>query len=291
MDDGLLDRIHREAGEPRLLETLAGMAGSDLQSLLLAVFARRARGLAPAAILRRYEEDAFCEPSRLDPLALAELEAAAFALLPDGYEPLELSPVAPLGTSSVLGGLSQNVAVSAARGGEVVSDSTNVLALEAASRRRRSREPVRLASSHRLLRGQRFPPPWKQHFRLLALVAAGRGAGFEREALLEQLDFHLRLLSSRAPSLRVSLTDLGGRHAVADELRRRFPEVGVRDAPEREQGRGYYERTCFWIHSGSRQLVDGGFTDWTQRLLSDRKERLLVSGLGTEQALAAREAR
>ena len=30
-------------------------------------------------------------------------------------------------------------------------------------------------------------------------------------------------------------------------------------------------------------LADGGFTDWTRRLLSDRKERLLISGLGSER--------
>jgi hypothetical protein len=29
-------------------------------------------------------------------------------------------------------------------------------------------------------------------------------------------------------------------------------------------------------------VADGGTTDWTQRLLSDRKERLLVSAIGTE---------
>ena len=29
-------------------------------------------------------------------------------------------------------------------------------------------------------------------------------------------------------------------------------------------------------------LVDGGFTDWTQQLLSNRKERLLISSMGVE---------
>jgi len=29
--------------------------------------------------------------------------------------------------------------------------------------------------------------------------------------------------------------------------------------------------------------VDGGFTDWTQQLLSNRKERLLISGMGSER--------
>jgi hypothetical protein len=31
-----------------------------------------------------------------------------------------------------------------------------------------------------------------------------------------------------------------------------------------------------------RNLADGGFTTWTQRLLSNAKERLLVSGMGIE---------
>ena len=31
------------------------------------------------------------------------------------------------------------------------------------------------------------------------------------------------------------------------------------------------------------ELIDGGFTTWTQQLLSNNKERLLISGLGTER--------
>jgi hypothetical protein len=38
---------------------------------------------------------------------------------------------------------------------------------------------------------------------------------------------------------------------------------------------------------GSRSNVsDGGFTDWTARLLADAKERLLISGLGSERLLS-----
>jgi len=33
-------------------------------------------------------------------------------------------------------------------------------------------------------------------------------------------------------------------------------------------------------------LVDGGFTTWTQQLLSNRKERLMTSGLGSERFCA-----
>ena len=60
--------------------------------------------------------------------------------------------------------------------------------------------------------------------------------------------------------------------------------------PEREQGRGYYRTLCFHVNvrdpEGSfLQIGDGGFTDWTQQLVQSRKERLLVSGMGTERVL------
>jgi hypothetical protein len=35
------------------------------------------------------------------------------------------------------------------------------------------------------------------------------------------------------------------------------------------------------------ELVDGGSTDWTQQLLGNRKERLLISGLGLERLAGA----
>lgn len=56
---------------------------------------------------------------------------------------------------------------------------------------------------------------------------------------------------------------------------------------DRTGGMGYYQGLCFKIEATNRdaetyQLVDGGFTDWTQILLSNKKERLMTSGLGTE---------
>ena len=49
---------------------------------------------------------------------------------------VELSPVSPLGTINVLSGVHQNRVVATDRNTEVVADSTNSLALEAALRRR-----------------------------------------------------------------------------------------------------------------------------------------------------------
>ena len=68
----------------------------------------------------------------------------------------------------------------------------------------------------------------------------------------------------------------------------RFPDARCHFDPNRSAGRGYYDRVCFKIFAtersdGELELVDGGPTDWTRRLLSDRKERLVISGLGVER--------
>jgi hypothetical protein len=113
---------------------------------------------------------------------MSAFEQLAWSLLPDGYHPIELSPLSPLGTCSTLAAVDQNKVVATDRNVEVVSDSTNVLALEAALRRREAlRETggaesvVRLAASQRQVRAQHYGNPWlSAHFRLLAVVTAGR---------------------------------------------------------------------------------------------------------------------
>jgi hypothetical protein len=74
---------------------------------------------------------------------------------------------------------------------------------------------------------------------------------------------------------------------VLAPLRADYPGIHCAFEPERETGRGYYVGACFHIYATNEAgaefaLVDGGFTTWTQQLLNNRKERLLISGLGTE---------
>jgi len=281
---------------------LAALHGADLRALLLEVVARRAAARTPADLLRRYELSPQLHPSAVVPADLRKLEAAALARLPDGFTEVTLPPHAPLGVSSVLGRFSQDRVLSTVADTEVVSDSTNVLALECARRRRRlvARGPeqqVRLAASHRLLR-----PREDAHFGLLALCSAGRDSGsfqFELDALTEHISWHLRVIVEYAPqlALTVRLTDLSdGRrraalqHDLLEQLAPAWPTVSWRLDDERQAGRAYYAPACFAIdadHAGQApaNLVDGGLTDWTARMLSDRKERLLISGLGSERLL------
>ena len=78
------------------------------------------------------------------------------------------------------------------------------------------------------------------------------------------------------------------RSAVLDPLAAEFPTVQVGFDPDRPDGRTYYTSACFHLFASDAggqeyQVGDGGFTTWTQRLLSNAKERLLISGLGTER--------
>ena len=71
-------------------------------------------------------------------------------------------------------------------------------------------------------------------------------------------------------------------------------EPGERDAA-RTRGAGYYAGAAFRIAvdigGDELELADGGVVDWTARLLGDRRERVVVSGLGVERLAAAWSAR
>ncbi|RPI20237.1 MAG: hypothetical protein EHM61_27475 [Acidobacteria bacterium] len=311
-ENKIVDRIVRESGLPGLLEVLTErITPTDLQSLLLEAFRRKAAGISPAALLRQYAANRFVRCANTSPQEALELDRLAFSLLPPGFEVLELSPVSPLGACSALGTVDQNKVVATIRNTEVCADPTNVLALESALRRKqatKSREvgDTKLCASQRVVRAQLFKGPASfAHFRIFSLCTAGRDRGnslFEVEALCEQIDFYLRLLlAARAAGhkvgkVRVSLTPFVRGKAellenqIIARLASKYPEISFVLDLDREAGRGYYIWAGFQIFAKEPEgaewfLIDGGFTDWTEKLMRNRKERLLISGMGTERFL------
>ncbi len=125
----VIERIERELQIPNLLESLTSLSPTDLQSLLLSVYKNYSQHKQPADVLSEHEKNRFVRPSRLSSQRLLELNHIFLSNLSD-FSILELSLVCPLGTSSVLANVDQNWAVSTSRNTEVVSDATNVLALE-----------------------------------------------------------------------------------------------------------------------------------------------------------------
>ena len=317
MEQKFLERIIRESGCPDVLKALTErLSGTDLQSLLLEVFRRRVADMIPRDLLERYEQSRFVRPSGVAPDLMLGFDRLAFGLLPPDFDRVELAPVVPLGSHAVLGSLSQNRVVTAVRNIEAAADASLGLALECAHRRRgldkgeKTRHILKLAASQRQLRAQMFEESGAfAHFRLFALCSGGRDPGsfrFETAALLEHLDFYLKLLrSSSSLGLRpararvVFLLYRDRRSDIAGEvvkpLSSRFSGTGFEFEENASDGRNYYRDVRFQVYArDSREeellLVDGGFTDWTQLLLSDSKERLLTSGIGSERLCACFQA-
>jgi hypothetical protein len=309
-DGGVLRRLLGQPGGRNLLDLLTDtLSGADLTSLLLEVMRRRADRLTPADVLRQYRSDRFVGPASTDRRDLRRVEDAMFGALPDGFEVLTLAPVLPLGAHAAVAAVDPRNVIATIRRTEVAADPTNGLALEGAARRRRaldiasrSAEPVRLAASQRVTRAQLFEGPISfAHFQLLGVVSAGRDTGsheFERQHLIEHLRFAARgLVATGASEITIAITRLDeAASAILAAVEGEFAGVAgvkVADAPERESGRAYYRCLCFKVvarfpsSAGSLsepvEIGDGGFVDWTAKLLANHKERLLISGHGLDR--------
>ncbi len=281
------------AGARSVLETQ--LSPTDLQSLLLDLAHTRSVRVDASRLRRRWAEDRFVQPAAADPRRLARLLARLWSLLPAEFAAVELSPVTPFGTCSALGPVDQGRIVSTIRSSEVVSDPTNVLALEADRRRRSTRSAVHLAAHSRVVRAQRFAPGSSAHFALLALVSSGLDLG----SSTTELDFVRRHMTA----WRTVLEDTLGRGSftfhystfgdpvlserMALQLVPDFPELVL--ASEPMPGGGYYAGLRFMIMArtadGLLDIGDGGLTDWTAKLSANAKERCLVSCLATERLL------
>jgi hypothetical protein len=311
MKEKITERILKEVQIPDLLDVLSKKLNQpDLQSLLLEVFRKRTKSLTPAYLLQQYEQSRFVQPAAVSSKQIVEFDRLAFSVLPASFEILELSPVCPLGTNSIVAPVDQDNAVSTIRNTEVCSDSTNVMALECARRRKTlinnpaENKEVKLCASHRLLRPHLTNDPASfPHFRIFSMCTAGRDKGnyeFEIASLIEHIGFFIQLFLNamrdgyKLQTVRISFIvyDEAGleiiKTKVIDKLQHYYSEVEYSISKEQRIGNGYYSGVRYQIFIADYSevkyfIVDGGFTDWTQKLLSNKKERLLISGMGSER--------
>lgn len=303
-----LQRVVGEAGVAELVEVLAErLSGADLTTLLLEVMRQRAAAVSPAGLLRRYESDRFVGPATVDARRLRRAEDLLLSSLPSAFELVLLAPLVPLGTHSVVATVDQNKVVSTVRGTEVAADPTNGLALEAAVRRRnalrtnrRSTERYRPAAVQRVVRAQRFEEAGlSAHFTILGLVTAGRDEGdrrFEIDAAVEHARFlteALRAVGAERVRLWLSGFAAGELGPVLDRVGAALDPFAYAEAladPDRRAGRGYYQglalRAEAIVGDSTVDVANGGFVTWTQCLLSSKKERLLITGIGVDRLAA-----
>jgi len=268
------------------LDALESMSSPELTSLLLELFARRARKLSVHDIRRRFESDAFVVPSTVDQRAFTKLDAHLLAQMPPHFEAVELSPLAPHGTVSTLGPVHPHNVMATIRGQEVLADATDVMALMCAQRRD-THDEVHLVTTQRLVRAQRVREKFHtQHFRILSLCSAGRGDAFAMSGVVEHIRIQLHLFSTLPKELRRAALRVTLAAENFDELRELLgPDVIVTRDEERLVKTSYYQRVAFKVWVDDLPLGDGGLTDWTARIRNDRRERLVTSAIGTEMLL------
>jgi hypothetical protein len=283
-------------GSTALFERLAtGMPGTELWSVLMEVVRERARARSPAQLLDQYRGDRFVRPAAADQRTLLEIDRELLAAAA-GFEALELSPVAPLGTCSVVAATDQHRVLSALRGTEVVSDPTNVLALECAARLARGPATIKLATSQRVVRAQEVPekPGHTQHFRIFVLATGGRELrdhGFVVGALVE----HVRTMLAALDRLegrgyafgrrRVDILTTPERAAVGDRIEKALSEVATARKPLEHPYYSGGTRTMLWVTDPTGAevpLADGGSFDWLARLTSNRRNAFVASGMGAQ---------
>jgi len=127
---------------------------------------------------------------------------------------------------------------------------------------------------------------------MMAVEAALADAGVTRDEVRESVRAHRRggtekFLRERGIAALPETPHPQLESEVLGRLRDEFPEAAFRVNQQRLEGLGYYRSFTLRISpqapDGRRYaIVDGGFTDWTARLLGNRKERLLISGIGSE---------
>jgi hypothetical protein len=282
-----------------LVDQLATRTPSELLPALLEVLSRQATRRPPSELVEQFQRDGFVRPSAVDLRVTLALDRIALDVAA-AFEAVLLSPLAPLGVCSVVSPTHQDRAVSTIRGSEVVSDPTNVLALECARRLAADRSAhVRLCTIHQVVRPQRFAPRpgFSQHFRMFALAEAGLAQpehGFEVTAVVDHVALFCRLMAAFEPlgcrfaNPRATLLTSPARracsHRIRQRLRESLPELPVVEA---ELGSSYYDGVRVFVEvddlaGSSVPLCDTGLFDWVGRLTSNRRMRLVASGFGLQ---------
>lgn len=302
MSTNIALHIANKIGHPQLIEVLAEeLNGTDLNSLLLAVFNQRLAKQTPTGLLKQYGQNRLVKPAAVNVLQLKAQELATLQFFSQQhFEPIELSPVAQLGSCSVFGITNQQKVLTALRNTEVQADATNALAIHYAFLKKNNVKmygTYRFAAVNRLLRTPLTAiEGHTPHFSIGCLVTAGVDTGnfaFEKSALSEHLSTHLQLLNHiyqiKEVSFAIIPLNLDGdgdqmlEVCLAHLKRQTTLEIKVKP---KNVSQNYYQgiqiKTHICINGNEIEIGDGGFVDWSQHLLGNQKERMFTSAIGIQ---------
>jgi hypothetical protein len=308
MSSIIIDKILARIGQPDLLNTIGKkLSGAELNSILLEAFRLRTLTYSPAQLLRHYQNNRFVKPADTPVLKLKQTELDLLKVFAEhSFLPLELSPVTSLGACSVVALADQKKILSALRGTEVMADAANAMALHICDMKKSKAwipktldEKLRLSTIQRHVRtqsitGRGFTP----HFKIGCLVTAGLDTGnfsFEKDSLLEQIFLMKKIFKDyyKVDQLSFRLLCRKGYpdcfklpFEVSEFIQKKYPDIHLEIVKNPEKENGYYKGIQYKVDIKLKDKIyeigDGGFVDWTQQLLGNKKERFLITGFGFE---------
>ncbi len=303
MESPIINKILKRIGQPNLVRMLTKeLTGTELNSILLEVFSDIASKLSPPVLLNRYQLNRFVKPSDLPVLELKRMELDVLELFNSlNFEPIELSPVSVLGSCSVVATADQDKVLSALRGTEVLADATNSIALHICDLKQRNRDLPEMLSFSTVQRHVRTPQinikGFTPHFKICCLVTAGTDRGsysFEKESLRQHIVAlkELYLNYYKVDDVRFRFLCRNNGYDSSERLAQQVKEfvvgkhpdvvIDVITKPEKEIDyyKGIQYKVDIQVRGKTFEIADGGFVDWTQKLLQNKKERMLSTGIG-----------
>ncbi len=182
-----------------ILDFLSGsMKLSDTQWLLSYLFENITNKLNMTHIINQRTRDAFVQPCEIDQRMLQFFDRIASDTLGKKYSMVELSPLASIGSNSLLTKIQQANILPTSRMNELVADIAVALSIESALKYRNTNKEVCTASSHRIVRVQNVSsiPGFTQHFRMFGLCYIDKFTNMsDMKPLEEQLRFYLDLIN------------------------------------------------------------------------------------------------
>ncbi len=307
MSNSIVSNILKRINQPDLVRLLSeDLSGTELNTLLLEVFSHKTQALTAPQLLNLYQQNRFVKPGDLPVTALREMEIDLLNIFQQyAFQPLDLSPVTVLGSCSVVATASQNKILSATRGTEVLADATNAIALHICDLKQRGvwatdtpGERLNFSNIHRHLRTQQINAPgFTPHFKIACLVTAGSDIGsftFEKESLCEHITImkHVFLNYFTVEAIRFRFLCRDSEYLNSKELARQVKnyvikilpetEIDIIEVPEKENEyyNGIQYKIDINVNGKTFEIGDGGFVDWTQKILQNKKEKMLSTGIG-----------
>ena len=307
MESPIVTKILQRIGQPDLVRILTkDLTGTELNTILLDVFSDASSKLSPPMLLNRYQSNRFVKPADLPVLELKRMELDVLELFKRlSFEPIELSPVSVLGSCSVVATTDQDKVLSALRGTEVLADATNSIALHICDLKQNKSLPsstdvISFSTVQRHVRTQQITGKgFTPHFKIGCLVTAGTDTGsfsFEKQSLYQHIMAMKQLYFDYYKVDDISFRFLCRKHGydsserLAEQVREfvigKDPDVSIDIIKTPEKEIDYYKGIQYKVdirmNGKTYEIGDGGFVDWTQQILQNKKERMLSTGIGFE---------